>query len=88
MAGRQILRVERRTCPPCDSLVSLKTYKAHKRRYFDSVNQQWFTSRTIYDGQVDNAETPPCLVPEPIETHEPTDIPGNTETVVVNVLKT
>ena len=85
MSSRKILRVERRTCPHCDSLVSLKTYKAHKRRYFDSVSETWLTTRTIYDGQ-DNAETPPRLIPEPIETHVPTDTPGNSEAIVVSVL--
>lgn len=31
----------RRLCPHCDESVSLKTYKAHRRMYYDSSNDRW-----------------------------------------------
>lgn len=35
-ATRPLLKVNRRQCPHCGIFLSLKTYKAHKRRYYDS----------------------------------------------------
>lgn len=65
---RRVLRVERRTCPHCDTPVSLKTFKAHKRRFFDATRGQWLD--TINDSQSEHAESPPPLMP-----HEPSTTP-------------
>lgn len=43
MAERVCLRVERRHCPHCKKYLSLKTYKAHKRLYFDRNDNVWLT---------------------------------------------
>lgn len=40
---RKVLIVERRRCPHCNQNLSLKTYKAHKRRYYNLVNDTWLT---------------------------------------------
>ena len=45
---RSHLCIERRHCPHCSKFVSLKTYKAHKRVYYDSDSDLW---------QTDGAET-------------------------------
>lgn len=31
----------RRVCPHCDESVSLKTYKAHRRMYYDPIGDKW-----------------------------------------------
>ena len=37
MAERTVIKVDRRCCPHCDRSVSLKTYKAHRRLYYDAT---------------------------------------------------
>lgn len=32
---------KRRLCPHCDESVSVKTYKAHRRIYYDPVSDKW-----------------------------------------------
>ena len=41
---RSILRIERRHCPHCSQFISLKTYRAHKRLYYDPDVCVWQTS--------------------------------------------
>lgn len=41
---RRILCVQRRICPHCNKSVSLKTYKMHKRLYYDQECDNWFVS--------------------------------------------
>ena len=68
--------LRRRTCPHCDNLVSLKNFKTHKRRFYDTTNGRWLTTKDI-DEEHDDAESPPCLVPEPVITsHLAEDTPG------------
>ena len=45
--SRKILVVERRWCPHCSQNLSLKTYKAHKRMYYDLAIRQWLTKSTL-----------------------------------------
>ena len=80
-SARKILRVERRNCPHCDCLVSLKTFKAHKRRYFDAASGRWLKSNDEERIQSDDAESaPPCLHPEPVVE----DIPGNIDALCIH----
>jgi len=44
---RNRLVVERRKCRHCNKSLSLKTYKAHKRRFYDSANDIWFTKESM-----------------------------------------
>ena len=46
-SSRKILVVERRWCPHCSQHLSLKTYKAHKRMYYDQATCQWFAKLTF-----------------------------------------
>ena len=74
--SRKILRVERRNCPHCDDLVSIKTFKAHKRRFFDAASGHWLKSINEVRIQSEAAESaPPGLHPEPVVY----DIPGITD---------
>lgn len=41
------LLVNRRYCPHCNKNLSLKTYKAHKRLYFDRVTKEWRTTDIV-----------------------------------------
>lgn len=63
--SQQKLAVERRKCPHCNQNLSLKTFKAHKRRYYDRVNHTWLTkekAKQLQDGfdSSDN-ESPPSI---------------------------
>lgn len=82
-SSRRVLRVERLTCPHCDSLVSIKTFKAHKRRFFDDIRGEWLSMKDLDEGGSEHAESPPHLEPEaagmPLPTTTPdldTDLPG------------
>ena len=44
VGGRPILRIERRHCPHCVRSVSLKTFKMHKRLYYDGECDKWLVS--------------------------------------------
>ena len=79
--SRRILRVERRNCPHCDGLVSLKTFKAHKRRFFDAASGRWLKAIDELRIQSEDAESaPPCLHPEPVVEH----IPGNKDILCIH----
>ena len=38
---RRIVHTSRRLCPHCNQNVSFKTYKAHRRLYYDSASDRW-----------------------------------------------
>jgi hypothetical protein len=60
--------------------VSLKTFKAHKRRFFDAANGRWLKANDEVRIQSEDTEpAPPCLHPEPVVE----DIPGNIETLCI-----
>lgn len=40
---RLLLRVERRLCNHCNEYLSFKTYKAHKRLYYNYSTDQWIS---------------------------------------------
>ena len=42
-----MIRTDRWLCPHCDQLLSTKTFKAHKRRYFDALSNSWFTKQSL-----------------------------------------
>lgn len=42
-------RLNQRNCPHCHELLSYKTYRAHKRLYFDFDSGEWYTSGTILE---------------------------------------
>lgn len=70
------LVVERRRCPHCNQNLSLKTYKAHKRRYYDRVNDIWLT-KTAKE-QPDNfessdTESPPSICENDYESMDDGD---------------
>ena len=63
---REIVGVNRRHCPHCDRSVSIKTYKAHKRLYFQSLTGDWSTctmeSATMPQGTMtgdEESDSPP-----------------------------
>lgn len=58
---RCILRVNRRHCPHCDGYISLKTYKAHRRRYYDSESDTWHKIQfpDDLDDGLDDVDSPP-----------------------------
>ena len=56
-SDRSLLRVSRRLCPHCDKRVSFKTFKAHKRLYYDPARDHWFTSVSVPESQCDEEPT-------------------------------
>ena len=61
---RKVLIVERRRCPHCDQNLSIKTYKAHKRRYYNLVNETWLTKEVKKlqdDFDSSDNESPPSI---------------------------
>lgn len=61
----------RRLCPHCDESVSLKTYKSHRRMYYDSSNDTW-SHRQRFEEQLSSpdsdddkaSESPPHTIGE------------------------
>lgn len=47
-------RVGRILCPHCDQLLTIKTFKAHKRKFYDSREKSWLTKRSITSGGTDD----------------------------------
>ena len=46
----------RRLCPHCNESVSLKTYKAHRRMYYDSINDRW-SYRQAFTEQISSSDS-------------------------------
>lgn len=60
------LKVETRWCPHCKQNLLLKTYKAHKRVYYDPAKHQWVTkTSSLVEGPSSDceyySESPPLL---------------------------
>ena len=52
------LKVDRRWCPHCEQNLLLKTYKAHKRMYYDPVKHQWLTkTSSLAEGPSNDCES-------------------------------
>lgn len=41
VSTRKIIKVSKRYCPHCQETLSYKTYRIHKRLYFDSYRSSW-----------------------------------------------
>lgn len=52
MEGRSFLKVNRRHCPHCTEQLSIKTFKAHKRRYYDSQTGVWLKKSQSIDSDI------------------------------------
>ena len=55
--GRRMLRIERRHCPHCSRNVSLKTFKMHKRLYYDDECDKWLVSGGSCDSRKSSSES-------------------------------
>jgi hypothetical protein len=79
MDARRVIRTDRWVCPHCDQLLSTKTFKAHKRRYFDASSNSWLTKQSLdhtgdawleQDSTLSSAESsdgdPPAPLPLPV----------------------
>ena len=66
---RRILRTGRWLCPHCDQLLSVKTFKAHKRRYYDASRNTWLKKScgqsTSLADRSDEDEQAPAPFPTP-----------------------
>ena len=59
-SDRSVLHVSRRVCPHCSQSVSFKTFKAHKRLYYDSGRDHWLTTgagSSVHESQCDDEHT-------------------------------
>lgn len=54
-------KVNSRNCPHCNKTLSYKTFKAHKRRYFDRITSEWCRGDLAagYTGSDDDSESAP-----------------------------
>ena len=71
---RRIHKVNRRLCPHCDKNVSYKTYKSHKRLYFDTTSGAWIINRD--DNNLSNPHEFPDLS-ESMDAESPPGSPGH-----------
>ena len=77
---RRILRTERWLCPHCDQLLSVKTFKAHKRTYYDASRNTWLkkscaqsTSRLADRSDEDEQAPAPFPTPSLVRILPPDD---------------
>ena len=58
------LRIDQRICPHCNRLLSFKTFRTHKRLYYDEVKDAWH--KLVPDSNVgdEGEECPPSLMEE------------------------
>lgn len=72
LTARPTLSIDRRHCPHCSQFISLKTYKAHKRLYYDSDACVWQTSEVCSNSHSldleSDVESPPHYERESEET--------------------
>lgn len=52
------LRTDQRFCPHCNNLLSYKTYRAHKRLYYNETEETWYHV-SQQEGTCDIEEGPP-----------------------------
>ena len=57
--NRRIIRVDRRHCPHCQRLVSVKTFKVHKRLFYDEERKTWITCDNQSSDVESNCSSPP-----------------------------
>lgn len=71
--SRSMMRVDRRHCPHCECFVSLKTYKTHRRLYYDVNRDSWHTSSDLhttdtgFDDAADSSNSSPPRSLSPTE---------------------
>ena len=79
LTARPTLSIDRRHCPHCSQFISLKTYKAHKRLYYDSDACVWQTSKVCSDSHSldleSDVESPPHYERESEETADVFSVP-------------
>lgn len=49
-------RKTRSLCPHCGQLLSLKTFKAHKRMYYDSSSNTWLSKQTLVAQDIEDMD--------------------------------
>lgn len=57
---RRIIKVDRRYCPHCQSYLSIKTFKAHRRLFFNEDTTSWSVQEN--DTEEENFSSPPRAV--------------------------
>ena len=67
--AKRIRRPDIRCCPHCSAVVSYKTFKRHKRLYYNSYTSVWHISSHEVSGECSNLEESP---------------PGSVESVLSN----
>lgn len=50
--------VSRRICPHCSKSVSFKTYKAHRRLFYDATRDHWLSSSHTSSSGLENQGAP------------------------------
>ena len=83
---RLVIKVDRRHCPHCQRLLSMKTFKIHKRLYYDAEKKLWKTSddnNECIEDTDSECSSPPCPVSQDdlsclmdSDVHSPPQIPG------------
>ena len=71
------LRTDRRFCPHCSKSLSLKTFKAHKRRFYNSQSEVWYKSQWMSETQSLASSSSSSL--EDLELYSPPDAIGESE---------
>lgn len=77
------VRTSRRLCPHCDQCVSFKTYKAHRRLYYDPASDRWLgktadlTAASSTSDVCTDLDQPPSSFGENMELDDSDEIPSN-----------
>ena len=64
MERRPYLKVQRKLCPHCNKDVSMKTFKSHKRKFYDADSKRWLIKESFRNNpncEEDNIQLPPAL---------------------------
>lgn len=74
MESRRVVRVERRFCPHCEQSISIKTYRVHKRRFFDGTTKQWIKESSSSTAPVYTDQSKATMSPSPAAIESPTRV--------------
>ena len=77
MLSRKRIKRTYKICPHCNKEINIKTFKAHKRLYYNDVSKAWIvqsvSKRTIsYESDSSECSLPPSM-PELSESEEQSD---------------
>ena len=64
MERQRYLKVQRKLCPHCNKDVSMKTFKSHKRKFYDADSKRWLIKESFRNNlncEEDNIKLPPAL---------------------------